>query len=431
MRILEIVHGYPPKYNAGSENYTEAVTNELSKRGHEVSVFCREENQFQPEFDLQETTTLKDSKISKYVVNAARIKDRFLNSRIDQTLEEIIEKFHPDIAHIEHLNHLSLGIPKVLKDRGIPIVYTLHDFWLMCPRGQFLQFNLDGEPWRNCDGQEDIKCATICYARYQTGDPDSNMDFNYWTSWVTTRMDYARRAVDYIDKFIAPSQTVMKAFVNSFPEASGKVSYLDYGFDLSKLEKRERICESPFFVFGYIGTHIPAKGIDYLLRAFGRVNGNALLRIWGRAIGEFTPYLKVLSLEIEQVSGNRVEWMGEFDGNMMMEQVFNKVDAIVVPSIWLENSPLVIHEAQQARVPVITADMGGMAEYVKHEINGLLFKFRNVDSLAKQMQGILDNPLIATKLGQKGYLYTENGDVQSIEVHVERLIEIFKSLSGK
>jgi hypothetical protein len=57
-----------------------------------------------------------------------------------------------------------------------------------------------------------------------------------------------------------------------------------------------------------------------------------------------------------------------------------------VPSVWVENSPLVIHEAQQARVPVITADAGGMAEYVHHEVNGLLFAHRDPAALAEQMQ---------------------------------------------
>ena len=58
----------------------------------------------------------------------------------------------------------------------------------------------------------------------------------------------------------------------------------------------------------------------------------------------------------------------------------------MVPSVWAENSPLVIHEVLQARVPVITADYGGMAEYVHHERNGLLFAHRDPASLAQQMQ---------------------------------------------
>ena len=63
-------------------------------------------------------------------------------------------------------------------------------------------------------------------------------------------------------------------------------------------------------------------------------------------------------------AGDRVEWMTEYRNQDIVPDVFDRCDAIVVPSIWAENSPLVIHEALQAGVPVITADYGGMAEYV-------------------------------------------------------------------
>ena len=84
-----------------------------------------------------------------------------------------------------------------------------------------------------------------------------------------------------------------------------------------------------------------------------------------------------------------------------LSDVFDRVDAIVVPSIWVENSPLVIHEAQQARIPVITADVGGMAEYVQHEVNGLLFRHRSFESLAGQMQRFVDNPDYLPKFRSK------------------------------
>lgn len=63
----------------------------------------------------------------------------------------------------------------------------------------------------------------------------------------------------------------------------------------------------------------------------------------------------------------------------ILPEVFNKVDAIVVPSIWLENSPLVIHEALQAGVLVITANVGGMAEYIHHEAPQLRSSMCNPD----------------------------------------------------
>jgi glycosyltransferase involved in cell wall biosynthesis len=68
----------------------------------------------------------------------------------------------------------------------------------------------------------------------------------------------------------------------------------------------------------------------------------------------------------------------------------------------------VIHEAQQAGVPVITADAGGMGEYVRHEVNGLLFMHRSFQSLAKEMQRFADDPALATRLGERGCLFSQS-----------------------
>ena len=64
----------------------------------------------------------------------------------------------------------------------------------------------------------------------------------------------------------------------------------------------------------------------------------------------------------------------------------------------------ILHEAQQARVPVITADTGDMAEYVRHEVNGLLFEHRSHRSLACRMQRLVDDPGLARRLGRRSYL---------------------------
>ena len=104
---------------------------------------------------------------------------------------------------------------------------------------------------------------------------------------------------------------------------------------------------------------------------------------------------------------------------------------IVVPSIWVENSPLVIHEAQQAGVPVITADIGGMKEYVHHEINGLLFAFRDSESLAFQMQRLLDKPDLFQKLKSHRYLYSSGEDIPDIESHVQEIETLYTNLCLK
>ncbi|MDP8229035.1 MAG: glycosyltransferase, partial [Candidatus Electryoneaceae bacterium] len=118
----------------------------------------------------------------------------------------------------------------------------------------------------------------------------------------------------------------------------------------------------------------------------------------------------------------------EYENQNIRRDVFNNVDAIVVPSIWVENSPLVIHEALQARVPVITADVGGMREYVRHEVNGLLFKHRDVNSLAHQMQRLIDDPKYAIVMGQRGYLQSEDGNIISLDDHVNEIERIYLRL---
>jgi glycosyltransferase involved in cell wall biosynthesis len=93
-----------------------------------------------------------------------------------------------------------------------------------------------------------------------------------------------------------------------------------------------------------------------------------------------------------------------------------------------ENSPLVIHEAQACHIPVITADFGGMSEYVRHLENGLLFQHRNVQDLAQKIQFAVENPALMQKLGQKGYLYSADGQVPSIEDHCKTLEQIYNKL---
>ncbi len=425
MKVIEIIHGYPPQYNAGSENYTEAVARELVRRGNEVAIFCRTEDKLKPEFEFNEERL--NEHLNKYTINVATTKDKFIVPEIDNAFTKVVEIFEPEVAHIQHLNHLSLGITDVLVERGIPAVYTLHDFWLMCPRGQFIQNNTVGEPWSVCDGQEDSKCSAICYQKHYSGYVDPKQNQEYWKSWVGDRMRSVASTVGRINYFIAPSKTVLNSFLKYYPDTRNRTYYLDYGFDLERLKGRLRLKEEKF-VFGYIGTHIPAKGIDYLIKAFGELKGDPVLRIWGRPRKDYTPALIELGDEISRRTSKKIEWMGEFDSERIVEQVFNNVDAIVVPSIWLENSPLVIHEAQQVRVPVITADVGGMAEYVEHERNGLLFKFRDISSLTQQMQRFVDNPHFANELGRKGYRYSENGDIPSIELHVDTLMQLFNSL---
>ena len=427
MKILKVIHGYPPRYSAGSEVYSRTLAQELSNR-HEVQVFTRQENSFISDYYYKTELDPTDPRILLHIINMPRLKyrDQFIHIQTDEIFQNILNSFKPDIVHFGHLNYLSLNLPKITKNNNIPSIFTLHDFWLMCPRGQFIQRN-SKEPWELCDGQEDSKCVKQCYKGSFTGEKENfEGDFLYWKNWVHNRMKQTKLIINYIDYFIAPSRYLLGKFVDEFSVPKEKITYLDYGFNLEKLKKRKRIKEKSF-VFGYIGTHTPQKGIHILLKAFSRLKGNVRLKIWG-ASRDDTDALKFIESSLLPKASKNIKWMGGYNNDKIVETVFNEVDSIVVPSIWGENSPLVIHEAQQVHIPVVTANFGGMSEYVQHLKNGLLFQHRDDADLAEKMQLFIDKPDLAKKLGEKGYLYTTNKQIPDIKSHTAEIETIYGNL---
>lgn len=420
MKILKIIHGYPPEYNAGSEVYSQSICNELTKN-NEVILFSREENEYEPDFKIRKDTT--EHGILHYRVNMARSKDGYNHPLLNERFGTLVEEIKPDIAHIGHLNHLSIGIIDELHSKKIPILFTLHDFWLMCPRGQFLQRNFEGSnQFKLCEKQEDNVCPDACYKMYFSG-IESDHDKKNWEKWITMRMETIRALIPRIDMFHAPSKYLMQRFVADFGIPGNKIIYMDYGFPTHYLTPVAPKSKAKY-TFGYIGTHIPAKGINLLIEAFSKIEGSAELKIFGRTNGQNTNALKKLAA----TCANNVEFCGEYINKNLAETVFNTIDVIVVPSIWAENSPLVIHEAQACRIPVITADFGGMAELVQHKVNGLLFTHRDCDSLAKMMQHALSHLQEMREYGKRGYLNSTCGDVQSIEEHCTELTSIYKNI---
>lgn len=429
MRVLQVIHGYPMRYNAGSEVYTQTLAQALAAR-HEVEVFTREEDPFAPDYAVRNEHDPDDGRVRLHLVNMPRSRDRYRHAGVDQRFGEVLDSFRPDVVHVGHLNHLSTSLLVEAATRQIPIVYTLHDYWVMCPRGQFMQMHPEDPAtlWAACDGQSDRKCAERCYSRYFSGAPDeAGEDIAHWTRWVARRMAHVREMAELVDVFIAPSRYLLERYRKEFGLPSRKLTYLDYGFDHGRLRGRARTAGEGF-TFGYIGTHIPAKGIHQLLDAFGRVRGTPALRIWGRPRGQETEALKAFAARLPDGAAARVEWLPEYRNQEIARDVFDRVDAIVVPSVWVENSPLVIHEALQARVPVITADVGGMSEYVRHEVNGLLFRHREPSSLADQMQRLVDDPELARRLGGRGYVQSPSGDVPDIETHVAEIERLYEAL---
>jgi len=431
MKIVHVIHGYPMRFNAGSEIYTSMLSRALAAE-HEVHVFTRDEDSFSPDYVVRAEPDAGDARVTLHLINLPRTRDRYRHSEVDKRFEKLLTDVRPDVVHIGHLNHLSTSLVTEAA-RKCPVVFTLHDFWLMCPRGQFMQTHPENpqELWPACDGQEDRKCAERCYAKSFGGASDEwEADVRHWTDWVNRRMKHIRSIVELVDAFICPSRYLLERFACEFALPRVKLHYLPYGFNLDRLAGGQRASSGPF-TFGYIGTHIPAKGIHLLLEAFAKVPAPVRLRIWGRSRSPETPSLKQAALRLPGEVQARIEWLPEYANENIVPEVFNRVDAIVVPSVWVENSPLVIHEAMQARVPVLAADTGGMAELIRDGVNGTLFKFRDADSLAEKMRWLAEHADTARCLAVRGYMDSANGDVPDLNSHIRSVVSLYQEVAAR
>ena len=119
-----------------------------------------------PNTQCSEERDPSDPRITLHVVNMARARDGYQHSSVDDAFAGLLDDIGPDVVHIGHLNHLSTSLVFKAKERRIPVVFTLHDYWLMCPRGQFIQMYPENpsDVWSVCDGRttESVPSDATC-----------------------------------------------------------------------------------------------------------------------------------------------------------------------------------------------------------------------------------------------------------------------------
>lgn len=373
MRILLIIHGYPPYYMAGSEVYTYNLACELAKT-NEVFIFHRIEDKSIP---LYKITDKKENGvhirfINNYEPQNPSFYDKYLNPVIDDAFRAYVREIQPDVVDIGHLSHLSTQIPIIAKQEfGLPVLFTIHDFWMFCHRGQLI----NPKDWQICP-LPDTKLCTDCAARHYNK-PDFDLRL------IEERDEHIRQVIDCIDVFFAPSHTLEQFYIDMGVDKS-KIFYSKYGFRTTAIRKQSKDLRSET-VFGFTGRIIYTKGVHLLCEAFSRIKGKARLVIYGDTNNDYAQDL------IRSYAGDRIEFKGLYH-NDDLQQVLDSFDILVCPSIWLENAPLVIQEAQSAHLPVLVSNKGGMAELVHNNIDGFTFELGSTDDLYQKIQNIVDHP---------------------------------------
>jgi glycosyltransferase involved in cell wall biosynthesis len=396
MKIVYVVHEFFPKYYTGTARVALNIAKQMQRMGHQVSVLT---------YAIDETEELKplgNLLYKRYEYDSVRV-IAFRHKRVnpvinidifyDDTEAEIRELIEaeglskPDIVHIVHPLRTAI-LAKIYKERGMPILMTLTDYWTICPKVQLLKTN-----YLLCNGiDEQHKCSESCA---------------YPAEQIEKRAKQTEKLFAYADQITVPSGLVKHVFeMNNLGE---KVRVVNHGLDYKYFKKtnNKKYCEKDKITFAYIGPVFRHKGVDLLIESFTKTTPkNITLRIYGSAFHE-TGYYDELKKKAS--CDGRISFMGGFNHDTLSD-ILNDIDIAVFPSIWYETYCLALAEALAHRVPVITSNtVGSGLEFIKDGVNGFIFDFRDPTKLTK----------IIDRIGEDTYILNELKENISYPVRIE------------
>jgi len=365
LSILLVNSFYAPFVIGGAEVVTEVLATTLARQGHRVSVV---------------TSCSRDTIASKERMNGVDIyrffppnlwwlHERFAagdrRSTVDKlrwrigdawnraagvSFARILEEVRPDIVHTHNIKGFSPIVWSVARERGIPIVHTAHSYELICADGSLLA--------RNGAVCAPASRCTICRVH---------------GAWY-------RAQARAIEVFCSPSEYLIRAHADAgieFP-ISKHVRNGVPGVSIPMSAPAKSRAPVRFLYLGQLAAH---KGIDTLLEAITLTKDSSyIIHIAGR--GDLEHKVKALA-----AVDKRVVFHGFLEGRLK-EQLLADADALLFPSIWVENSPLSIVEAFRHALPVIGSRIGALPELISNGMNGLLFEPGNALSLAECIVGL-------------------------------------------
>jgi glycosyltransferase involved in cell wall biosynthesis len=306
--------------------------------------------------------------------DAPVFRDTWCVPEVARALEALLQKEPVDLIHVHHLAHLGLEAMQPLVQAGLPVVLSLHDYHLPCVRGQLLNRHL--EP---CPGPETDRCGR-CVAEHLRASPGLHRlgriaarlgiraparrlaslgpPGSLERDRIESRMRAARAVLTQADLVLSPSQDLAQRMVALGWADPDRMQVVDLPL-LSPIPPASDPGEGPLR-FLFLGSLIPPKGADVLLKAFSGLEEGEISFFGPCPDYDGQPgWAERLCNQISQTP--RARYGGVFNQGER-RAVLEAADVLVVPSLWEENSPLVVREAQAAGLRVVASAKGGIGE---------------------------------------------------------------------
>ncbi|NOV19709.1 glycosyltransferase [Ensifer adhaerens] len=385
-RILVVAHNHPALHPGGTEVFAHDLFRAYQRAGHEA-LFLGAVNQVHREARPGTSFQAIGPTGDEILLWAGHF-DRFFMSQIDlygfvPDLVELLREFRPDVVHLHHILLMGAEFPHIVR-RTLPackIVMTLHDYYPICHHDGLM---VRTDKRELCHGSSPDRC----HACFKDIKPDR----------FALREQHLKALLSTVDCFAAPSEFLKRRYVD-WGIAEDRISVIANGLPPQAFEAGKDKPKSGRPVFGYFGNLNPWKGIKVLLEAARQLIADGVdfeLRVHGGAPFQTQEFVA----DIDRLFSETAPFV-QLRGPYRREDVaalIGGVDCTVVPSIWWENAPLVIQEAQAQGRPVIASNIGGMAEMVRNGVNGLTVAPDDPRQLAAAMRQVIEKPTLLRQL---------------------------------
>ena len=378
--------------------YTMNLERMLKSHGHDVAVFAMQ----YPENEKSEWSEYWPKNMSKVDVFTRPFGDKEVRRKFGRLLED----FKPDVVHLNNVHtQLSPVIAKMAHERGVRVVWTLHDTKLVCP---CYTCTRDGKWCTECFTD---KRAVMRHRCMPGGLPGAIIGYREIKKWNKDVLQ------EYVDLFLPPSQFMMDTCVASgySPE---KFRVLCNFIDVSKVQNPS-FKKGDYYVF--LGRLTSVKGIETICKAAALLD-KKLIIIGGGELEEILRKEYALCRNIE------------FKGQMQWDEfrpILEGARFMVLPAEWSENNPLTVIESQSLGTPVLGARIGGIPELIESPSpalpkmegvvpNGMTFTSGDVEDLRDKIQRMFDYKFDYERIAQNAV------ERYSSEAYYEKLMKYYK-----
>ncbi|WP_414584573.1 glycosyltransferase [Scytonema sp. PCC 10023] len=324
-------------------------------------------------------------------------------------IKEKFSHFRPDIVHVHNFFPLiSPAVYDACRDVNIPVVQTLHNYRLGCPKAMPLR---DGKICEECIGKVVPLSGVLhrCYrgSSIQSAGVATMLAFHRFRGTWQNRVDaYISLTNFHKDKMVQAGLPKDKIYVKP-------------NFVVAPKFQSETSRAKSYALF--VGRLSEEKGLATLIDAYAQGHLSIPLKIVGEG-----PMIEALREQVETRGlGEAIAFLGRQNKETVL-QLMHNAKFLVFPSIWYEGFPLTIAEAFACGLPVIASKLGSMAEIVEDGVNGLHFEVGNAQDLANKINWATTHPEAIDAMG-KNALSTYKAKYTP-EANYQQLIEIYKQV---